>query len=40
MKRFPWHVAIGVLMLGGAVAAATLSDFKNADGKRGCESIP
>lgn len=27
-------------MLGGAVAAATLSDFKNADGKRGCESIP
>ena len=33
---------IGVLALGAAAAAAsaTLNDFKNADGKKGCESIP
>lgn len=40
MKRVSWHVVIGALVLGGAVAAATLNDFKDAVGREGCESIP
>jgi chromosome segregation ATPase len=42
MRRvFRWTL-VGALALGGAAAAAsaTLNDFKNADGKKGCESIP
>jgi seryl-tRNA synthetase len=40
MKRISWHVVIGVLVLGGVVGAATLNDFKNAEGQTGCDSIP
>lgn len=40
MKRISWHVLIGSLVLGGVVGAATLSDWKNAEGKTGCDSIP
>lgn len=42
MKPFSWWTLVGALTLGGvaAAASATLSDFKNADGKKGCESIP
>ena len=42
MKRVSRWTLVGVLALGGvaATASATLNDFKNADGKKGCESIP
>ena len=42
MKRVSGWTLVGVLVLGGvaAAASATLSDFKSADGKKGCESIP
>jgi len=40
MKRVGWVTVLGLSIFGGAVAAATLSDFKEAEGKDGCESIP
>lgn len=40
MRRFFWQVVIGVLVLGGAVAAATLNDFKDAASREECGSIP
>lgn len=40
MKLTSWYVAMSVLVLGGAVAAATLNDFKDAAGREDCASIP
>lgn len=40
MKRVSWCVLLPGLALSGAVAAATLEDFKEAVSKQGCESIP
>lgn len=40
MRRHLGSVVMAVLVFGGVVAAATLSDFQAAVGREGCESIP
>lgn len=40
MKRSFWCVVMGGMLFGGAVAAATLNDWKDAVSRDGCESIP
>jgi hypothetical protein len=40
MKRIGWLGLAGMFAFGGVVVAATLSDFKDAADRDGCESIP
>ena len=40
MSKIPWGLTIGTMLLGGAVLAASLNDFKEAVGKEGCDAIP